>query len=109
MPVRKCRTVEAQYDTRKEGNEGMNERVRVRALNAYTKRSINRTYHTMQGVLVVPLVVGFILTVGGYTTDTIWVLILGMMLLPLVAAGILSVEMSRRERVRLMASDGWML
>lgn len=87
----------------------MDERVRVKALDAYKERSINRTYHTMQGVLAVPLVVGFILTVGGYTTDTIWVLILGMMLLPLVGAGILSVEMSRRERVRVMARDGWML
>lgn len=87
----------------------MNERVRVKALDAYKERSINRTYHTMQAALCAPLSMGVLMTAGGYMTDTIWVLILGMMLLPLVGASILSVEMSRRERVRVMAKDGWML
>lgn len=87
----------------------LDERVRVRALDAYKTRSMNRTYHTMQAALTVPLSAGSLMTVGGYMTDTIWVLILGMMLLPLVVSGMLSVEMSRRERVRVMTKDGWML
>jgi hypothetical protein len=81
--------------------------IRVKALDAVQVRAVNRKYHTMQCALAILAAAGILTTMSYFSDDHITGILAGMFMTIMGTVGVLSVELSRREALRLVTGSEW--